>query len=226
LPDEGFLFATLLAGEEDSVLLHLFDTESPSALVNVGAESGEVRWRVDDIGVTPITSDIQLVDSSSPVVVISAYDVDANTELIALDAATGQERWRSATIQEVAAADTSRIYGPMANADGTGGFGALDPATGTLLWSVPITGAGDPQGTIGASGLLADGLLVATLASPHEGSAARAVAVAIDADTGNLIWRADYPEYEALILDHAAAGAVFVTGVEGSNATLLALDTD
>ncbi|HKG24409.1 MAG TPA: PQQ-binding-like beta-propeller repeat protein [Thermomicrobiales bacterium] len=217
----------LLAGAEGTVLVHLVPFgDEPSVLVAMDASTGEELWRVDDLGASPFGAHVTVVGTDDPVAVVPTSDADERLEVIALDAMTGVERWRSTSIRGLLIADSSAVVGPITDPDGTSRLGGLDPATGQLLWSLPISGADDPEALIGASSIMADGRVVVALGPSQDAKRTRAVAVAVDPAHGDLVWRASYPEFEALFVEAAGAGAVLLTAVKGSEATLLALDTD
>jgi outer membrane protein assembly factor BamB len=217
----------LLAGGEGTVLVHLVPFgDEPSVLVAMDASTGEELWRVDDLGASPFGAHVTVVGTDDPIAVVPTSDADERLEVVALDAVTGVERWRSSTIQGLLIADSRAIVGSVTDPDGRSGLAGLDPATGKLLWSLPISGTDDPEALTGATSIIADGRVVVALAPPQDAERTRAIAVAVDPAHGDLIWRASYPEFEALFVAGTGAGAVFLTAVTGSEATLLALDTD
>lgn len=118
----------------------------------------------------------------------------SQSSLNALDASNGQVRWRvdapGAPLVEAAA--DGLLY--VTDAPGTA---ALDAATGAVRWHRPL-------GWVGAALGLGDGVLYL-----NDGSTALE---AVDAVTGNLIWRAK-PEVAILVFQVDSGGVYFGTGV-------------
>jgi outer membrane protein assembly factor BamB len=220
------VIARLVAGNEGTVIASLFGFDLSSSLVAIDATSGEIAWRADQLESLSLATIESVIGTAGDVVVVTTTDADQKHGVAGLDVATGAVRWQTSRLDGVLVVDDGLIVGPRTNTDGTGGLGALDPASGTLLWSAKITGVDDPQGVTGGTSTLADGLVVVALAPSADGARTRAEAVAVDATTGGLVWKADYREFEALFVEGAGAGAVFFTAVKGTEATLLALDTD
>ena len=95
-----------------------------------------ITWTVD-FGATP--SYALIADGT---VFVTATDSTANSSLYALDLTTGGTKWGPVAIpgDTSPAYDNGVVFVSSAVGGGTGSVNAYDAATGTLLWSTPMSG--------------------------------------------------------------------------------------
>lgn len=149
----------------------VFAGSTGGTLLAVAADTGSVRWRVevgDDLEATPA-----VVDGTAYV----ASTVDGDGAVIAVDALTGNERWRfelgAERFSHPTVADETVHLGAT-DGDRTAIY-ALDARTGEERWVVEADDA------LADAPAVSDGVLYA-------GTAAGTV-LALDAATGNTVWR-------------------------------------
>jgi outer membrane protein assembly factor BamB len=171
--------------------------ESDSGFVYaLDAVTGKLRWRagVDNAAMgNPIVVDGRVCVGSgdtgfdfSEVVKAMTGEADSMVRglswaaVYAFDAKDGKQLWRFPTLGEDM---PSQCYsdGTLFFANGDGHFYALDPATGKPRW-ITRTGGFDSM----SSCLVYDGKVIAGFTDPNN-------LVAVDAKTGAIVWRAQYP---------------------------------
>ena len=152
-------------------------------------QTGAVRWATP----LPVASDPDTYDVT---VVAGTVDVGA-TGLFGLDPATGQIRWhyapRGHPAWNLLPNDSTTVY---AGALGVGGgtvYG-VDAASGVPRWVGDLGIALQPGESVTTFGpALADGRVYVAYAHFLANHAALSGAAALDAATGRVLWRTDYP---------------------------------
>jgi outer membrane protein assembly factor BamB len=158
-------------------------TEIPAAAYALRASDGAVLWRGQ--------VDENALDS--PVVLDGLVFIPTRDPLDALDASTGQLRWRlEARGPRVEAGADHGLY--VSDGDG---IAALDAVSGAVRWRYPFA-------WLAAERAVANGMLYLYVTST--------ALEAIDAVTGNLIWRAK-PDVVSTELQVDSAGMYLGTGV-------------
>ena len=166
----GFDLANTRATDDESIGVDDVDDLAPA-------------WALD--GVTGVSGTPAVVDGT-------VYVGDWTSHVRALDAATGEERWahdlESSYVGGSVAVDGDVVYVGTFDAR----IVALDRATGELAWETDIDPY--PKAVVFGSPVVADGLVVTGVGSfevfvPSDPPTFRGTVVALDADTGDEVWR-------------------------------------
>lgn len=195
------LYETLPAGppSADAAVVAIWD--GIGSLITYDAATGERRWEltVEDLGVAP-TGPISFDDQRLMVNV-------AGGGVIGLSIADGSRLWEFLPEAGITAATT--LQGDTLFVNGVTQLYAVDAATGSMRWSAPIQDRVSPF-PYEPVPALADGLVILGTTDPTANSAL----VAIDAETGQEMWRTTTGIYGAMLSPVSTGGRVYVAAFD------------
>ncbi len=178
------------------------------AIVGMSAETGRILWRYRTIGQDMPSPALATVNGRDVIVFANGDD-----HLRALDPRTGRALWvrRVDGIATMSSAATDRgevyvIIGTGANSHRRDRLIAIDPATGSILWSASY-GNADCSPTIGDGRVFVEGSIV-------DGGLAYNDVAAIDESSGKLHWRwySSGGRLTSVASDEQAIAGVFAEG--------------
>ncbi|HEY6567960.1 MAG TPA: PQQ-binding-like beta-propeller repeat protein [Actinomycetota bacterium] len=192
----------------DTVLVGVQSTQSSRlpTVVALDAGDGEEAWRLDDQGAAAIVSTVAANDTTAYV----AFSGSQEASIDAIDLATGERTWRSRLPRLL---DPSATAPPVVTDDAvyaTDALGvtyAFDPDTGARIWDFALN-----QNVFRAAPIaVADHVVVGTLDGDF---------VALDASSGELVWRSEATAAPVRAMAVAGERLVLVRG--GADAGLQA----
>jgi outer membrane protein assembly factor BamB len=177
-------------------------------IVALDAESGGVRWRTDT-GIVNRAHVFGTMTAGTAVRLTRDLVIGADWDVIGFDRRTGQRRW----VYEAPGGDGPGLYlGAVADdtvytGSVTGRVYAIDASSGRLRWSTPVVEGGPGEPTvfepIVAGGVVAAGFSLYKI--PTTGGL-----VALDAITGKVRWRTEFPRHLPMVPTNRTGGPVLI----------------